>query len=409
MKFFKLTLIAITAIAFTACNSGNGVIQNQKDTIAVTDSANPVALQQVTNVAHFPIETKSAPDSTHRLFVSDLSGKIFVLSNGIAMPAPFLDISSRLENRDSAPNIRGMYSMAFHPQFATNRKLYVCYNAPTKIDSNVCKMVVSEFTVSATNPNVVDVTTERRVFEAEGHTIQNDPGEITFGPDGYLYISVGDNGTPMNDRHAEEMNSYLGKLLRIDVSALPYKVPADNPFIGQKNVKPEIWAYGLRRFWRYSFDNLTHQLMGGDIGDKLEEEVDIITKGGNYGWPFVEGDTVRVRRDSVSLAGIIPPVITYRRNEGICAIGGSTYYGKAIPHLAGKYIFADFSGSIFSLTKNGQQWVRQRLAVQNKPESPLIINSFNIDENNEMYLSGTLNTKEGSKGVVYKIAPAKQG
>jgi len=317
---------------------------------------------------------------------------------------PFLDLTNRLENKDHAPNIRGVYSMVFSPQFAQNKKLYVCYNAPTRIDSNVCKLVVSEFTVSDGNPDVADSTSERRVFEVEGHTVQNDPCGMAFGPDGYLYISVGDNGTPMKDRKGQYLDSYLGKLLRINVDKLPYTVPPDNPFVGTRGAKPEIWAYGLRRLWRFSFDKETNVLIGGDVGDKLEEEIDILKKGGNYGWPLIEGDSIRVNKDTLHLANFIAPVAAYGRKDGICVMGGSIYHGQGIPYLDGKYVFGDFNGNLFSLAKDSSgKWQRTSLKVLNKPASPFIINSCDIDGDGEVYFSGILNAKEGAIGAVYKL------
>jgi glucose/arabinose dehydrogenase len=405
MKFTHLFVTTALAAGLFSCNSGSSD-QNQNSG-PITDSANSVKLELVTDSIHFPVELKSPPDASHRLFIADINGKIAVLTNGKVLPVPFLNISARLEKKDHAPNVQCLYSMEFNPQFASNGKFYVCYNAPTTIDSDVSKMVVSEFTVSRNNPDVADSTTERRIFELEGHTVQNDPCEIAFGPDGYLYIAVGDNGTPMKDRKGEDLNNYLGKLLRIDLSKQPYALPADNPFIGKKNVKPEIWAYGLRRFWRFTFDTATHILIGGDVGDKMQEEVDIITKGANYGWPIVEGDSLRVRNDSAQAAGFTAPIATYGRKEGICIMGGSIYRGQAMPYLQARYVFADLNGNVFALTKTGDgKWVRKQLIVLNKPADPFIINSCNVDKNNEIYLMGTLNTAKGSKGVVYKIVNA---
>jgi len=397
---FSITLLAIF---FAACNNGDKKGTTQ-DSNAKTASAGTVKLALVTQDIHFPIEMKPAPDSTHRLFIADLGGKIFILQNGAVSPTPFLDISNKLENKDSAPNIRAMFSMVFSPQFAQNRKLYVSYNAPTKIDTNVCKLVISEFTVSATDANKVDPASERRVFELEGHSVQQDACELAFGPDGDLYISIGDNGTPMKDRRAEDLTSYLGKLLRINVSSLPYSIPADNPFVGRKDAKPEIWAYGLRRLWRYYFDNVTNMFIGGDIGDKQEEEVDILTRGGNYGWPYMEGDSLQVKNDSIHAAAFVAPITTYGRKDGICVIGGHYYHGSSLPFLKDKYVFADFNGTLYALdhAANGG-WAKQQVTVEDKPKDPFLINSCDVDENDEIYLLGVLNTGSGSKGVVYRV------
>lgn len=404
IKHAAFILLAVV-IGFSSCQSGNNVTQSGADTAAAV-AADSVRLQLVTDSVHFPVEAKESPDGTHRLFVCDLSGRVFIVKNGQQQAEPFLDIRSKLETKDPAPNIKGMFGLTFDPQFATNRKLYVSYNAPTTIDSNVCKLVIAQFTVSAANPDVADLASEKRVMEIEGHTIQQDAGELAFGPDGYLYISVGDNGTPMKDRHAEELNSYLGKLLRIDVSSLPYKVPADNPFVSDKNAKPEIYAYGLRRFWRYNYEPSLNAFIGGDIGDKAQEEVDIIKKGGNYGWPLVEGDSVKVNLDSMhqSVNNFIKPVATYGRKEGICVQGGVIYKGS-IPWLQNKYVFADFNGSLFYLTPGDENgvWPKTPVTIAGKSKWPFIVNSFNVDANNDVYMMGVLNTDKGQQGVVYKL------
>ncbi len=407
MKINGSLLIATLVVLLTSCNTGNQNNPNSKDSSTITDSANTVKLQLVTRNVHFPVEVKPAPDATHRLFIAETRGQILILKNGILSPTPFLDISSKLEQKDSAPDVRVMYSMVFSPQFEQNRKFYVCYNAPTKIDSNTSKLVVSEFTANAGNTDIADLGSERRVFEVEGHFIFRDPCEMMFGPDGYLYISVGDNGTPMKLRKAEDLNSYQGKLLRIDVSTLPYKVPADNPFVLTKNARPEIWAYGLRRLWRFTYDKETKTFIGGDIGDKLREEVDTLTKGGNYGWPFIEGDSVRVGNDSLTGKKFITPIAAYGHKDGICVIGGNIYRGKEIAYLQGRYFFADFNGSLFTLSKNKMgSWIRQQLTILNKSKDPFLINSINVDENNEIYLCGVLNTDAGTKGAVFKLVKA---
>jgi len=398
--------IALLVVLFSSCHTGNNISQNLADSTAPAP-IDSIKLDLVTDSVHFPVELKESPDGTQRLFVCDLSGRIFIVKDGKQLAQPFLDIRSRLEKKDPAPNIKGMFGMTFDPQFATNKKFYISYNAPTTIDSNVCKLVIAQFTASAANPDMADSTSEKRVFELEGHTVQQDAGELVFGPDGYLYISIGDNGTPMKDRHAQELASYLGKLLRIDVHTLPYKIPTDNPFLADKKAKPEIYAYGLRRFWRFTYEQSLNAFIGGDIGDKLREEVDIIHKGGNYGWPYLEGDSVRVNLDSVhqQLGNFVKPVATYGRKEGICVMGGVIYKGS-IPYLQNKYVFADFNGSLYYLTPGADNtvWAKTPIGISGKGKWPFIINSYNIDGNGEIYLMGVLNTDKGQQGVVYKVA-----
>jgi glucose/arabinose dehydrogenase len=399
MKNFCPVLIAFVSTLFiTSCQGSDKGNKNIADS-----AANAVNLALVTKDVFFPVEVKTAPGDTQRIFIADLKGKILILKNGAVLPQPFLDITGKLENKDSATPVRGMYSMAFDPNFAANRKFYVSYNASTAIDSNKCKVVISQFEASAGNPNVADPATEHRVIEIEGHSVWQDACEITFGPDGFLYISIGDNGTPMKLREGEKLNSYLGKLLRIDVHTLPYKIPANNPFIHTKGAKPEIWAYGLRRLWRFKYDSLEHTFIGGDIGDKMQEEIDTLTRGGNYGWPYMEGDSIRVGKDTLP-PGLAAPILTYGRKDGICVIGGTYYRGADIPFLQNKYVFADYNGTLYFLTQGAQgALTKQKITVQNKLADPFIITSCDMGPHNEIYLCGVVNTGKGTPGAVYKI------
>lgn len=397
-------LIPILLMCIVSCNEKSEGKKLEKLKTVADSSLYPIKYQLVTDAIKSPVQLTAAPDNTNRLFISDLSGKIFILQNGQLSKTPFIDISSKLEQKDTSASMRAIFSMAFHPDFKNNKKFYICYNAPASDTADKCKLRISEFKANNNNPDVADLLSERRVFEADGSTIGVDDCEITFGPDGYLYISVGDNGTPLEKREAQHLNSFLGKLLRIDVNKTPYGIPADNPFVSNKNVRPEIWSYGLRRLWRFSFDNETHLLFGADIGDKMQEEIDIIQKGGNYGWPIKEGDSLAVKNTTADTSKFIAPLNTYSHKDGICVIGGNIYHGKALPFLQGKYVFADLNGSLFSLTKNlHNQWIRETLQLLNPPAAPLNIFSFDKDRNNELYVLGVLNTPAGSKGVIYKV------
>ena len=406
MNLFTASFVlALLSICTTACHTTAQKKKDEKKEYAVAGSLNSVKYQFITDAIKSPVQMVAAPDSTHRLFIGDLSGRIFIMQNGKVLPKPFIDISSKLEQKDTTPEMRAIFSIAFHPQFAVNKKFYICYNAPAGNAANKCKLQVSEFRVSDDDLDRADLSSERKVFAVEGKTIGVDDCQITFGPDGYMYIAVGDNGTPLAQREAQQLNSYLGKLLRIDVNQTPYGIPSDNPFVAKKNAKPEIWSYGLRRLWRFSFDLQTHQLIGADVGDKMQEEIDIIQKGGNYGWPVVEGDSLAVKNTTVDTTDFIAPVSTYTHKEGICIIGGHIYHGSSVPLLKDKYVFADYNGHMFTLTKSASgKWVRQSLKPLNAPADPLIIFSIDKDEHNELYLLGVLNTNAGSKGVIYKLA-----
>ena len=242
MKFsFKTSCIAfVAAILFfslASCNLNSSKDKETADAPLVADTSQSVQLQLVTNAINFPVEMEAAPDNTHRLFIADLNGKIMVLKNGTLLPQPFLDIKSKLEQKDTSGEVRAMFGFTFHPQFASNKKFYVCYNAPALIDTNSCTLVVSEFTVSAENADSAILSSEHRILEIQGHGVDHDACQIAFGPDGYLYVSIGDNHTPLNERKGQDLNSLLGKVLRIDVNKTPYAIPADNPFVGVKNTR----------------------------------------------------------------------------------------------------------------------------------------------------------------------------
>lgn len=405
MNFFRVFFgLLIFTTAVIACNSPRGEKNDEKKLNAAAPASNAVKYQLITDAIKSPVQMVAAPDNTNRLFICDLSGEIFILKNGQLSLKPFINVSSKLEQKDTNASMRAIFSLAFHPDFAANKKFYICYNAPATDTANKCNLRISEFRASNDNPDVADLASERKVLDVDGSTVGVDGCQIAFGPDGYLYIAVGDNGTPLEKREAQHLNSFLGKLLRIDVNKIPYAIPADNPFVGNKMARPEIWSYGLRRLWRFSFDPQTKLLLGADVGDKTQEEIDIIQKGGNYGWPIKEGDSLAVNNTTADTSKFIAPINVYSHKNGICIIGGNIYHGDEIAFLKDKYVFADLNGSLFSLGKNQhKEWIRQPVKLLNPPADPLTIFSFDKDKNDELYVLGTLNTHAGSKGAVYKL------
>ena len=402
-RYYFVTIITI--ISLLACNASGKKRPQQKDTITGADSIG-VKLEIVTNAIEVPVELNLPHDNTHRLFITDNRGKVWVLKNDSLLSTPFFNIYSKLAKKEKESGAGTVFGVAFHPQFSTNGKFYVCYNAPSTIKANVCKLVVSEFTTDKANQDLADLETEHRVLELEGKNIKNNGAAIVFGPDGYLYISIGDDklGDSTYQYHAQDLNYLNGKILRIDVNKTPYAIPADNPFVGVKNARPEIWASGFRKMWRFCFNPSTQQLFGADVGQEKEEEIDIVTKGANYGWPVKEGDSSFEKSDFNSKSVYTPPINTYTHKDGICIIGGGFYYGTEIPLLKNKYVFADFGGSMFALAKNEQQnWIRQPLKIFNKPADPFLICGCNIGEKNDLFVMGILNMKTGPKGAVYKI------
>jgi glucose/arabinose dehydrogenase len=231
---------------------------------------------------------------------------------------------------------------------------------------------------------------------------------LQFGPDGYLYISFGDGGG-QGDKHGEfgngqAMDTWLGKILRIDINTKTgYLVPKDNPFIGRKNAKPEIWAYGFRNPYRFSFDKASGQLFAGDVGQDNWEEVDIIKKGANYGWRLTEGTHCYNPTTGCDIKGITMPITEYSHKIGISVMGGYVYNGQRVPVLKSKYLFADWTGPIFYLQKAGNKWQRGRITFQNIPQN-LKITGFGEDTTGEIYILTSPDTGPGNtKGSIYKI------
>ncbi|CAN5505483.1 PQQ-dependent sugar dehydrogenase [soil metagenome] len=394
----------ILAIVSYSCKQAKG--KPDAKTISAVPDSNFIKLQMITDALTAPVQMSIPPDRTNRRFITDNAGKIWIMKQDSILPQPFLDVSTKPVKKDKEVVIGKIYSMTFHPQFATNHKLYVCYNAAPTIPAHLGKLTVSEFTPDANNTDVADIKSEHRVFEMEGYNSDANGAEIAFGPDGYLYISIGDiaMGDSTYVYHGQDLNYFNGKMLRIDVNKTPYAIPPDNPFVGKKNERPEIWAYGFRKIWRFCFDPKSGSLFGGDVGEEKAEEINIVQKGANYGWPVLEGDSIFTNDKTADKKTFATPICEYTHKDGTCVIGGGFYLGKAFPFLHDKYVFADFTSGLFSLTNNAQgQWAKQALNIRNKPTDPFLICGINADENNELYVMGILNTMKGSHGVVYKI------
>jgi len=399
----------IVLIAFlSSCNTSPKKVSTEKKNIANADTIK-AKYRLVGYCCDIPIEVNTPIHEDGKMFVTDIAGKIWIFKNDSLETKPFFDIHDKIGKQPEHSPIGTIYSVAFSPQYSTNRKFYVCYNAPSKIHTKNAKLVVSEFTAGKANPDVADMNSEHRIIEIKGATIQDNGSKMVFGPDGYLYISLGDENAGDTTYHyvAQNLKYLNGKLLRIDVSKTPYAIPADNPFVGVKNARPEIWAYGFRKLWRFSFDPVTHQIFGGDVGENNAEEINIVTKGSDYGWPVKEGDSSFEKNNSNSETNFTPPTFTYSHKVGVCVIGGNFYYGNEIPLLKNKYVFADWHGNIFALSKNKDtKWVSQSLKIINKPAQDFFICGCFIDANNQIFVMGYLADKTGEKGVIYKIEKA---
>ena len=274
--------------------------------VAGGQSSDVVALRQVTTGLVRPVHLTHAGDGSGRLFLVEKPGRIRIVENGQLRPTPFLDIEDRVED---GGNEQGLLSVAFHPSYETNGRFFVYYTAQQG-DGTI---FVSEFSVSASNENLANAGSERQLLTIPHPSFNNhNGGLLKFGPDGMLYIGVGDGGSANDpNNNAQNLDSLLGKLLRIDVnSGNSYAIPPDNPFVGRDG-RDEIYAYGLRNPWRYSFDRETGELWLADVGQNQWEEIDIIKKGGNYGWRIMEGFHCRPPQTTCDQAGLELPIFEY--------------------------------------------------------------------------------------------------
>ncbi|MEZ5965993.1 MAG: PQQ-dependent sugar dehydrogenase [Planctomycetota bacterium] len=318
-----------------------------------------------------------APDNSDRIFVTSRDGRVYVFPNDdqVTQPTVFLDISARVNSFWE----EGLLGLAFDPDYATNGYFYVDY-----IDGAQYDTIVARYRVSTSNPNQADPNSEyvlMRVDQPEGN---HNGGMLAFGPDRMLYVAFGDGGGQGDAyNNGQNLNSVFAAILRIDPRQpsgnLAYSIPASNPFVGQQNVREEIWAYGLRNPWRFSFDRANGTLWAGDVGQDTWEEVDIITRGGNYDWPVYEGN--QSYRNPTNRAQNARPVHVLPRNEASSLIGGYVYRGTAMTSVRGAYIYGDYqTGNVWALRENNGQMTSNQLVgyLAN-------LSSFGEDQNGELF------------------------
>ena len=291
-----------------------------------------------------PVGLVPAPAAASRWYVVEKRGVIWTLASETAAPTVFADLRARI---NAGPNEAGLLGLAFSPSFASDGRVYVSYTAPSSTSPANLRSRLSRM-VSRDGGLTIDPASEEILLSVDQPFENHNGGHIAFGPDGFLYLGLGDGGSAGDPgNRAQNLSSPLGKLLRVDVSgASGYAIPADNPFAGGGGLR-EIWAYGLRNPWRFSFDADTGALWLGDVGQDRFEEVDVITRGGNYGWRVREADHCFNPATGCASSGLIPPVAEYGRAEGASITGGFVYRGDDIPALAGQYLFADFGSGRF--------------------------------------------------------------
>lgn len=407
-----------------------------------------------------------AGDGSGRLFVCEQRGKIHIVKDGILQPAPFLDLGTKLVPERASFDERGLLSLAFHPQYSQagqpgTGKFYVFYNAPspnapgTAAEPVDSRSTIAEYTVSAADPNQADAASERILLAFDKPQFNHNGGQLAFGPDGLLYVSVGDGGSADDNNaghtggaatsprptnalgNAQDRSKLHGKILRLDPFGTngpggQYGIPADNPFVGVAGVREEIWAWGLRNPWRFSFDRTTGRLFCADVGQGEIEEVNIIEKGGNYGWRNFEGIFVPSFAIDAPPLGVpaLAPIAQYAHpgitkgepplpQFGISITGGFLYRGTAIPAAQGKYIFGDYtqsfaapSGVLLGLEElEPGTWSLSQLDIDGGNPLTRYIQTFGEDESGEIYLGckQTLGPSAPDNGLpagsLLKLAP----
>jgi len=405
-----------------------------------------VGLELVADRLVAPVGLVAPPDGSNRLFVVDQIGKVRVIdASGNLLEKPFLDLADRMVAINSGFDERGLLGLAFHPDYADNGRFFVFYTAPRQADIPEgfdSESHISEFTVLTGDANCADSTSERIVLRFGKPQANHNGGQLAFGPDGFLYIGVGDGGAANDEGtghnqtigNGQDKNVLLGKILRIDIDgALPYAVPPSNPFVADPAAREEIFAWGLRNPYRFSFEATgQNRLIAADVGQALFEEVNIVTLGGNYGWRIREGlscfdvDNPVVSPpscDTLAADGtpLTDPILQYPHSEpaggpqGSAVIGGFVYHGNTLP-LVGQYIFGDYSkgplfadGSLFAAEESAEGvWALREIGVRDRPSSRFgrFILGFGQDAAGELYLLSSANLgPTGETGQVHRIIP----
>ncbi len=450
-------------------------------TTLVAPNLPSVNIQLVAKGFVAPMQLVSAKDGTRRLFLVDQTGSVFILfGNGTMLLQPFLDVHGLMVNLSAGYDERGLLSLAFHPNFTVNGKLYVHYSAPltpeAPIDWN-CAARISEFTVSMDNPNVVNMSSERILMNINKPQFNHNGGPVVFGADGYLYIPIGDGGGANDDGlghtnatgNAQDLTKVLGKVLRIDVDhdnlyngstvtftgsnvtgVRPYSIPIDNPFVGNVSVLPEIYTYGHRNpAYASMYSDSSNILFIAEAGQNLFEDVNLIVKGGNYGWRLREGthnfnvsNPTNPPPDGTIVGylgeSLIGPIFEGGHDLGAVVVGGEIYHGSALSGFSGKYVFGYFTfgpkiigndtvfiasppanWSVSQLPSSAddlqpsdvEMWPAHKVVIDNAllMNASGIVRAISADENGELYIltSSVLGPNATtSTGTVYQIVPS---
>ncbi|MBI3154327.1 MAG: PQQ-dependent sugar dehydrogenase [Burkholderiales bacterium] len=371
-------LNAVQSLAIHARRSALGCMPG------TTQPTRPIELKPVATGLSMPVYVTHANDGSGRLFVVEKAGTIRVVRNGSILETPYLDLRSQVLSEASQPpghQEQGLLSVAFHPDFARNGRLFVNYTSQPG-----GKTIVAEYKADPA-ADVADATSARTLLEQGRPEPFHNGGLMKFGPDGFLYIGMGDGG---RFQAGQDLSTLLGKLLRIDVDAgQPYAIPRDNPFVGQAGAKGEVYALGMRNPWRFSFDRCDASLFLGDVGARSWEEVSLIVPGGNYGWARMEGMHCNPK-PLCDMSGLVKPIAEYGHLDldeqgGQSVTGGHVYRGTQAPELRGHYLFADFFTTriwtLYQSRDDAYTWKRVELLKAGFP-----VSSFGEGPDGELYV-----------------------
>ena len=391
-QIVRFLLVALCVFSLAAVLPGpSSVFPVRAETVLVPEN---LAFKPVTTGLTQPVFITHAGDGSGRLFIVERAGQIRIVKNGSLLSTPFLDIDPIV---NSSSGERGLLALAFHPKYASNGQFYTVHTASDG------SLVLSMFTRSTGSPDLADASSRQTLLSIPHPDFGNhNGGTLAFGPDGYLYWSTGDgggSGDPGNN--AQDLSDLLGKMLRLDVdSASPYAIPSSNPFFNDPDpsIREEIWAYGLRNPWKFSFDSQTGDLYLGDVGQGEREEIDFqpasSTGGENYGWRLMEGTRCFNPSSGCNPGGLVLPIAEYDHSVGCSVTGGYVYRGLLFPLLRGHYFYGDFcTGAFFSLEGSPSSgWTVTPLG-----DTPYSISTFGEDESGELYLA------DYGTGAIYQL------
>lgn len=358
-----------------------------------------------------PTQIIGRPGDDDSLYVLEQAGRIKMvrLSKPDAEATLFMDVDDRV---NFGSNEEGLLSMVFHPKFEENRQFFLYYSASAG-GGKPRRSVLSRFRAVADEAMGFkgDVASEEVILEVEQPYWNHNGGTVLFGPDGFVYLSFGDGGAANDPLQAgQDLSTLLAKVIRIDVdkptAERPYSIPTDNPFVLRSNARHEIWAYGLRNIWLMSFDRKTGALWGGDVGQNLWEEINLIVRGGNYGWNLREGAR-GFRKGGESKGDMIDPAIEYPRRDGISVTGGHVYRGTKFPSLQGVYLYADYAfGTVWGARVDATSVLGTPKVVLKR--RGVLISSFGEANDGELYVTAFEGGEQGPGAIFKVVVPGNQ-